>query len=112
MPIVNYTTNTAPRTRNRRRPVTLNVTPRQREVLQFIVTHTLKHSLPPTRAEIAENFKFRSTNAAQIHVQNLADKNLITMGVGRSRAIKLTRDGREFLGLEGFCACCGRELGS
>ncbi len=45
--------------------------------------------MPPTRAEIAHHFGFRSTNAAEKHLQALAKKGAIELLPGFSRGIRL-----------------------
>ncbi|MDO9192772.1 MAG: transcriptional repressor LexA, partial [Undibacterium sp.] len=44
---------------------------------------------PPTRAEIATELGFRSTNAAEEHLQALARKGVIEIAAGTSRGIRL-----------------------
>jgi len=51
--------------------------------------------MPPTRAEIASHFGFRSANAAEDHLKALARKGMIELQSGVSRGIRLT----ESLGL-------------
>ena len=41
------------------------LTPRQAEILEFIQEFAEEEGCPPTRAEIAEAFGFRSANAAE-----------------------------------------------
>jgi len=45
--------------------------------------------MPPTRSEIALRFGFRSTNAADKHLQALARKGVIELMPGASRGIRL-----------------------
>lgn len=66
------------------------LTRRQREVLSFISEHIDKHGFPPTRAELAEHFGFRSPNAAESHLRALDGKGVIQLERGRSRGITLT----------------------
>lgn len=72
--------------------MTDSLTPRQREVLEFI-REALKHSgLPPTRSEIAEALGFRSPNAAEEHLRALARKGAIELRPGASRGIRIVAD--------------------
>ncbi len=71
------------------------LTPRQAEVLQLIRDTVESSGYPPTRAEIAQVFGFRSANAAEDHLRALARKGLIEIEEGRARGIRL----REALGL-------------
>ena len=75
-----------------------NMTDRQTEILEFIYQHATEHSLPPTRAEIAKHFGFRSPNAAEMHVQALARKNMLEITPNASRALRLTEGGLAAIG--------------
>ena len=72
-----------------------DLTPRQAEILQLIREFAESTGFPPTRAEIASHFGFRSANAAEDHLQALARKGMIELQSGVSRGIRLT----ESLGL-------------
>jgi len=72
-----------------------SLTPRQAEVLQLIRDTVESSGYPPTRAEIARVFGFRSANAAEDHLRALARKGLIELEEGRARGIRL----REALGI-------------
>ena len=65
------------------------LTPRQREILDFIRRHLEIRGAPPTRAEISEAFGFRSPNAAESHLRTLARKGYIEILPGASRGIRL-----------------------
>ncbi len=69
-----------------------SLTPRQREILRLIRRHQKKTGMPPTRAEIAEHFGFRSTYAAEKHLQALEKKGVIELLSGTSRGIRLIED--------------------
>jgi len=55
--------------------------------------------MPPTRAEIAEAFGFKSPNAAEEHLRALQRKGAIDLVPGASRGIQLKDSLREQLGL-------------
>ena len=55
--------------------------------------------MPPTRAEIAEKFGFKSANAAEEHLRALQRKGAIDLIPGASRGIQLKDSLREQLGL-------------
>ena len=75
-------------------PVHGGLTPRQREVLDFIVASLRARGVPPTRAEIAQAFGFRSPNAAEAHLRALERKGAIALLDGSARGIRvLTDDG-------------------
>ncbi|HKJ21826.1 MAG TPA: transcriptional repressor LexA, partial [Gammaproteobacteria bacterium] len=65
------------------------LTDRQRQVLDFILTHISDTGMPPTRTEIARALGFRSANAAGDHLQALARKGAIELVPGASRGIRV-----------------------
>ncbi|TSE30299.1 transcriptional repressor LexA [Tepidimonas charontis] len=65
------------------------LTPRQRQILAFIGRTLRERGLPPTRAEIAATFGFRSPNAAQAHLVALARKGVLELLPGSARGIRL-----------------------
>jgi repressor LexA len=70
-----------------------DLTLRQQEILQFIRDRIGDTGLPPTRAEIAQKFGFRSPNAAEDHIKVLARKGALELLPGASRGIRLTNGG-------------------
>jgi len=66
------------------------LTRRQAEILAMIRARIEQYGSPPTRAEIALYFGFRSPNAAQTHLRALARKGAIELLGGTSRGIRLT----------------------
>lgn len=73
------------------------LTKRQTEILELIKSHIEETGFPPTRAEIAKTFGFRSPNAAEEHLRALARKGAIEITPGASRGIRVP--GAEFFGL-------------
>ena len=73
------------------------LTKRQTEILDLIKSHIDETGFPPTRAEIARTFGFRSPNAAEEHLRALARKGAIEITPGASRGIRVP--GTEFSGL-------------
>lgn len=65
------------------------LTPRQREILDFIRNTLEVLGAPPTRAEIANAFGFASANAAEEHLKALAKKGNIVLEPGSARGIRL-----------------------
>jgi repressor LexA len=65
------------------------LTTRQQEILDLIRRHIAQTGHPPTRAEIAQEFGFRSANAAEDHLTALARKGAIALQRGASRGIRL-----------------------
>ncbi|MFO0041174.1 MAG: transcriptional repressor LexA [Pseudomonadota bacterium] len=71
-------------------PPTDDLTPRQREILALIEREVAARGYPPTRAEIAQAFGFRSANAAEEHLRALARKGAIALEAGH-RGIRVLR---------------------
>jgi repressor LexA len=76
-----------------------DLTPRQRQVLQFIQDSLAEQGLPPTRAEIAEALGFKSANAAEDHLRALQRKGVLDLRPGASRGIQLKDSLRDQIGL-------------
>lgn len=66
------------------------LTPRQREVLDFISEKINGRGYGPTVREIGEAFGIRSPNGVMCHLKALQKKGLITREPNMSRAIQLT----------------------
>lgn len=69
--------------------MTDQLTARQRQILDLIRRHVRETGYPPTRAEIAQAFGFRSVNAAVDHLKALARHGVIELRQGTSRGIRL-----------------------
>lgn len=65
------------------------LTPRQQQIFDLIKDTIAETGMPPTRAEIAKFFGFKSANAAEEHLKALAKKEYIEMLPGTSRGIRL-----------------------
>jgi repressor LexA len=70
------------------------LTKRQQEIFDFIIDCLSENGAPPTRVEIAENFGFRSANAAEDHLKALDKKGHIELRSGTSRGIFITEAAR------------------
>ena len=66
------------------------LTPRQSEILDLIRQRVDQTGYPPTRAEIAKAFGFRSPNAAEEYLRALERKGAIEIQPGASRGLRLT----------------------
>ena len=75
------------------------LTPRQQQILRFIQDSIGESGMPPTRAEIAHAFKFKSPNAAEEHLRAMARKGVLELVPGTSRGIQLKDELREETGL-------------
>lgn len=69
-----------------------SLTPQRAAVLAFIRERLEAFGQSPSLAEIAEAFGFASRNAAQKHVQALAEAGLIALAPGQRRGIRLTQE--------------------
>ncbi|MBS1209491.1 MAG: lexA [Proteobacteria bacterium] len=69
--------------------MSLELTRRQQEILDFIRDRIAADGMPPTRAEIATAFCFASPNAAESHLRALAQKGAIHLESGSARGIRL-----------------------
>ena len=76
-----------------------DLTPRQRQILDFIRERVEESGMPPTRAEIALALGFKSANAAEDHLKALKRKGVIELVPGTSRGIQLTDTMRDQMGL-------------
>lgn len=75
------------------------LTNRQEQIYDLIKEKISATGMPPTRAEIADFFGFKSANAAEEHLKALAKKGYIEMLPGTSRGIRLVEETLEEEGL-------------
>ncbi len=75
------------------------LTNRQQQIYDLIKEKIHETGMPPTRAEIATFFGFKSANAAEEHLKALAKKGYIEMLAGTSRGIRLVEERLEDEGL-------------
>jgi repressor LexA len=71
---------------------TIKLTARQQQILELIQNAIARTGSPPTRAEIATEFGFKSANASEEHLKALARKGVIELVSGTSRGIRLKGD--------------------
>ena len=65
------------------------LTPRQRQILQFILQHIEARGYPPTVREIGEAVNLSSSSTVHAHLRSLEDAGLIRRDAVLTRAIKL-----------------------
>ena len=82
---------------------TTDLTPRQREIYEFIRAQILERGFGPTVRDVMRHTKIRSPNGVTCHLKALQKKRLITREEGVSRGIKLVGDGKR-------CPCCRQAL--
>ena len=66
------------------------LTPRQREIYEFLKDKILNRGYGPTVREIGNEFGIRSPNGVMCHLKALEKKGLITREAHMSRAIQLS----------------------
>ena len=70
----------------------LELTDKQREVLDFIERYIAEHDVPPKLREIAEGIGIASRGVAHRYVQALTDAGYVESGKGEHRGIRLLHD--------------------
>jgi repressor LexA len=65
------------------------LTPRQRQVLDWIRSFIEANAMPPTRSEIASGLGFSTPSSAEDHLQALAKKGALEIVPGASRGLRL-----------------------
>lgn len=65
-----------------------DITPRQRQILQYIVQHIDMRGYPPTVREIGEAVNLSSSSTVHAHLRTLEDAGLIKRDAVLTRAIK------------------------
>ena len=68
------------------------LTPRQRQVFEFVQACTEETGSAPTLEEICSHFGFKSPNAARQHLKLIAQKGYLKLSPGRARGIRLTTE--------------------
>src|SRR2546430_14050062 len=70
-------------------PLPARLTPRQRQILDWIRGFIEARGMPPTRAEIAAGLGFSTPSSAEDHLQALARKGALEIVPGASRGLRL-----------------------
>jgi repressor LexA len=65
----------------------MNLTRRQKDILDFIRTYRAAHGISPTQREIRENFGLSSFGTVQKHLKRLEEKGALSREWNRSRGI-------------------------
>ena len=64
------------------------LTSRQRDILQFVVTHVEQNGYQPSFREIGKHFGITTPNGVRTHMLAMAKKGVVEMS-GGSRAIRI-----------------------
>ncbi len=75
------------------------LTDRQKEILDFIVSTSEERGYPPTIREIGEQMDIRSTNGVNDHLKALERKGYLTRAEQQSRSLVPTKRARMVLGM-------------
>ena len=65
----------------------MNLTKRQKEILDFIRAYRVRHGISPTQREIRETFHLSSFGTVQKHLKRLEEKGALSREWNRSRGI-------------------------
>ena len=71
----------------------MNLTKRQKEILDFIRSYRAENGISPTQREIRERFKLSSFGTVQKHLKRLEEKGALAREWNRSRGISPREDG-------------------
>ena len=80
-----------------------NMTRRERDVYDYIVSFRARYRISPTIQEITEGIGLYSPSTVHRHVHNMIEKGFLTQPDGRSRAIMPVED----RAMPGAQACAG-----
>ena len=70
----------------------MNLTKRQKEIIDFIRSYRSEHGISPTQREIRETFKLSSFGTVQKHLKRLEEKGALAREWNRSRGIAPKED--------------------
>lgn len=77
-------------------PSTIQLTPRQRQILEAIYASQCRHAYSPTMAELSRQLGISRSTVFE-HLNELRSKDLITTCPGRARSSRLTAHAQELL---------------
>ncbi|MBO7387669.1 MAG: transcriptional repressor LexA [Lachnospiraceae bacterium] len=69
-----------------------NITPKQREILEYIKEEILKRGYPPTVRDICDAVGLKSTSSVHSHLESLEKKGAIRRDPAKPRAIEICDD--------------------
>lgn len=69
----------------------------QRSILDFVINQKVAIGIPPTLAEIAENFGYKNRATVQQHLQAIERKGYIKRASNKARSIELTLEEKFFI---------------
>ncbi len=72
----------------------LTLTPKQKEILDFIRTYRQKRGLSPTQREICEEFGYSSFGTLQKHIKLLLEKGVLVRDWNKRRSLVLAEENK------------------
>ena len=69
------------------------LTAKQQQIYDYIVSFTEEHGYPPSVREIGEYVGLKSPSTVHFHLKGLQSAGLITQAAGKTRAISIAGDG-------------------
>jgi repressor LexA len=72
----------------------LTLTPRQKEIADFIRRYRSKHGVSPTQREICEEFGYSSFGTLQKHIRLLLEKGVLVRDWNKRRSLALAEEDR------------------
>jgi repressor LexA len=72
----------------------LTLTPKQKEILDFIRAYRQKKGLSPTQREICEEFGYSSFGTLQKHIKLLLEKGVLVRDWNKRRSLVLAEEGK------------------
>ena len=72
----------------------LTLTPRQKEIADFIRRYRSKNGVSPTQREICEEFGYSSFGTVQKHIRLLLEKGVLVRDWNKRRSLALAEEDR------------------
>lgn len=69
--------------------MTKKITPKQRQIIDFIESYTAENDISPSYREIAAAVGLSSVSAVAEHVENLVEKSVLRKTEGSARSLEL-----------------------
>ena len=89
----------------------LTLTPKQKEILDFIRAYRQKRGLSPTQREICEEFGYSSFGTLQKHIKLLLEKGVLVRDWNKRRSLVLAEEDRRAGAVEIDSSVCPKNRG-
>lgn len=70
------------------------LTAKQQQIYDYIISFTDEHGYPPSVREIGEHVGLRSPSTVHFHLKGLQNAGMITQAAGKTRAISINDEGQ------------------